>query len=88
MTSLLKRSTFQHPETLAIRGSIIATWILAFIAVALRFIARRLSKAGLWYDDIMIIPALVFLLSRPDAVGPNAPPVLRSRTAVQWNRMA
>lgn len=88
MTSLLKRLTLQHPETLAIQGSIIATWILAFIAVTLRFVARRLSKAGLWYDDFMIIPALVFLLSRPDPLGPNTPPVLRSRTAVQWNRMA
>ena len=43
----------------AIQGSTSATWALAFIAVMLRFTARRLSKAGFWYDDWTIIPALV-----------------------------
>ena len=40
-------------------GSIIATWLIALIAVCLRFLARRLSKAGLWYDDWLVIPAAV-----------------------------
>lgn len=32
---------------------------LACIAVLLRLIARRLSKAKIWFDDYMIIVALV-----------------------------
>ena len=42
-----------------IKGSIIATWALAVIAVSLRFIARRLSKARFWYDDWLVLPATV-----------------------------
>lgn len=33
---------------------------LSGIAVALRLILRRTSKAGLWYDDYAIIVALFF----------------------------
>ena len=40
-------------------GSVIPTWLIALIAVCLRFLARRLSKAGLWYDDWLVIPAAV-----------------------------
>jgi hypothetical protein len=32
---------------------------LASVAVILRFYARRLSKARLWFDDYMMIVALV-----------------------------
>ena len=32
---------------------------LACVAVSLRLIARRLSKAKVWFDDYMIIVALV-----------------------------
>ena len=46
-------------ENTQIKGSITATWALAVIAVCLRFIARRLSKAGFWYDDWFIVPAIV-----------------------------
>lgn len=46
----------QQPE---IMGSIIATWAFAVIAVALRFFARRVSRAGFWWDDWLMIPALV-----------------------------
>ena len=42
-----------------IHGSIIATWALALITVCLRFIARRLSNAGFWYDDWLLVPATV-----------------------------
>lgn len=38
---------------------ILATWALAVIAICLRFLARQLSKAGLWYDDWLMIPATV-----------------------------
>ena len=46
-------------ENALIKGSIIATWALAVIAVGLRFVARRLSKARFWYDDWLILPATV-----------------------------
>ena len=39
--------------------AIITTYILAFIAVSLRFYSRRLKKAGWWLDDWMILIALV-----------------------------
>ena len=42
-----------------ILGVSIALLILSFIAVALRLLARRLSGAGLWWDDWLIIAALV-----------------------------
>lgn len=41
------------------RVGIIATWAIALITVCLRYLARRLSKAGLWYDDWLMIPATV-----------------------------
>ena len=50
---------FNHSELAAVRGITSATWALALIAVMLRFTARRMSKSGLWYDDYMIIIALV-----------------------------
>jgi hypothetical protein len=46
----------KQPQT---RGLIISTWVLALLAVALRFYARRISKAGFWWDDWLMIPALV-----------------------------
>ena len=46
-------------ENALIKGSIIATWTLAVIAVCLRFIARRLSKARFWYDDWLVLLATV-----------------------------
>ena len=42
-----------------IQGPMIATCALAITACVLRFVARRMSKAGLWYDDWLIVPALV-----------------------------
>lgn len=42
-----------------LRVGIIATWAIALITVCLRYLARRLSKAGLWYDDWLMIPATV-----------------------------
>ena len=33
--------------------------VLATSAVLLRFVARRMSAAGIWYDDWMILAALV-----------------------------
>ena len=44
---------------MSLRGSIIDTWAIALIAVCLGFFARRLSKAGIWYDDRLVLPASV-----------------------------
>lgn len=41
------------------QGIIILLWAIALIAVGSRFLARRLTKAGLWYDDWLMIPAIV-----------------------------
>lgn len=46
-------------ELMSLRGIIISTWAIALVAVCLRFLARRLSKAGLWYDDWLMLPATV-----------------------------
>ena len=42
-----------------IRGSVLALWIYALLGLCLRFLARRLSKAGFWYDEWLLIPAMV-----------------------------
>lgn len=42
----------------AIMGSILSTWALAVIAVILRFISRRIARAGFWVDDWLMLPAL------------------------------
>ena len=34
--------------------------VISTVTVALRFLARRLSGAGLWWDDWMILAALIF----------------------------
>ena len=52
---------------IALRSVGISTWTVALIVVCLRFTARRLSKSGFWYDDWLMIPAVVsflFLLIR------------------------
>ncbi|PYH90482.1 hypothetical protein BO71DRAFT_433807 [Aspergillus ellipticus CBS 707.79] len=46
----------QQPE---ITAAIFTTWTLAVIAVGLRFAARLLSKASLWWDDWLILPSLI-----------------------------
>ena len=52
---------FEYNQVKQIKGSIIATWALAVIAVCLRFTTRRLSEAGFWYDDWLMVPATVSL---------------------------
>ena len=50
---------FDKAELVPVEGSTSATWALALIAVVLRFLARRSSKAGYGWDDWLIIPTLV-----------------------------
>ena len=64
-------------ELTGLRTTIITTWAMALVAVCLRFLARRLSKAGLWYDDWLMIPATVstpymIILSTTPVVQENA----------------
>ena len=40
-------------------GVNIATFCLAVIAIVLRFIARRLTRTALWWDDWLMLPAIV-----------------------------
>lgn len=46
-------------ERSRVRGVALATWILALVTLSLRFVARRMSSAGFWYDDGLLIPAVV-----------------------------
>ena len=48
----------RQPELYAAQ---LATYILAVIAVGLRFWARKLLKAGYWLDDWIAVAALVRL---------------------------
>lgn len=63
-SNLLKRlnhllPSSQMSENTRTQGSIIGTCALAFISVCLRYYARKISKAGFWYDDWLIVPATV-----------------------------
>jgi predicted lysophospholipase L1 biosynthesis ABC-type transport system permease subunit len=42
----------------AITGFVASTWALAVIAVILRFVSRRIARAGYWMDDWLMLPAL------------------------------
>ncbi len=53
----------KQPET---RGAQIACLVIAYVGVALRFLARRLAKAQITSDDYIIVFALVMHLSSPD----------------------
>ena len=57
----LGQSSLCEQESLASSTvpSAVSTLALAAIFVCLRFASRRLSKAGLWFDDWIQIPALV-----------------------------
>ena len=37
----------------------IVTWVLALATFGLRMTSRKISKAGFWWDDWLMIPALV-----------------------------
>ena len=50
---------FEHSDIVSVQGIASTTWFLAIIAVVLRFMARRMSKAGLWYDDYFMLIAPV-----------------------------
>ncbi|KAI4240744.1 MAG: hypothetical protein L6R40_004989 [Gallowayella cf. fulva] len=50
-------SASQVPRILGVN---IATMCLAVFAVALRFAARRLTHAALWWDDWLMLPAIIF----------------------------
>ena len=53
----------KQPET---RGAQIACLVIAYVGVALRFLARRLAKAQITSDDYIIVFALVMHLSSSD----------------------
>ena len=47
------------PSSERIRGTVVFMWSLMLVVVSLRFVARRLAKSILWYDDWLIILAAV-----------------------------
>ena len=63
-TSQLHGLTSLIDEQKTDQGIIILLWAIALIAVGFRFLARRLTKAGLWYDDWLMIPAIVSIPHR------------------------
>ena len=56
----LNLSETQIPRILGIN---IATFAIAIISVVLRFVSRQLSSAQLWWDDWLIVSALVCYLT-------------------------
>ncbi len=40
-------------------GVLLTTFILALVCVVLRFVARRLQHMQLWYDDLLLMFAMV-----------------------------
>ena len=63
---MMDKTLLLNNEQGRIKGSIAAVWSLAVITVLLRFSSRRLSKAGLWYDDWLLIPAIVCFAHYPN----------------------
>lgn len=49
----------QATQVPRILGANIATFTLAVMAVSLRFIARRLTRQAYWWDDWLMLPAIV-----------------------------
>ena len=49
-------SESQVPRILGVN---IATFTLAVVSIVLRFTARRLTHAPFWWDDWLMIPAIV-----------------------------
>ena len=49
-------SETQVPRMLGIN---ISTFVLAVISIILRFVSRRLSRAHFWWDDWLMISAIV-----------------------------
>ena len=70
-------TTHQHPSPAFLAQSLqpnvyaacIIVTIAATIALALRILCRRLAKAQLWWDDWIIIAALVSLKCEPKMGG-------------------
>ena len=47
------------PTVLAVSAT---TWVVGLIAIVLRFLARKVSRAPFWWDDWLIIPAQLFTM--------------------------
>lgn len=70
----LDLSATQVPRILGVN---IATFCLAVIAITLRFTARRLTHAAFWWDDWLMIPAIVRRATSADGTWTNDTPGFR-----------
>lgn len=59
-------SASQVPRILGVN---IATFCLAVFAILLRFTARRLTRAAFWWDDWLMLPAIVICVTQVDNQG-------------------
>ena len=53
---------------------VITFTVLSTIAVALRFLSRRLGRASLWWDDWTILMALIIECESPKSASNNFKP--------------
>ena len=56
---LVKMDRFCPDDPKAIDGPAIAVCVLASVAFCLRIASRLMSRAGLWWDDFLLLPAFV-----------------------------
>lgn len=56
-TTMIHSSGRMADQSKAYISSIVSTWALAVVAVVLRFVSRRIARAGFWIDDWLMLPA-------------------------------
>jgi len=68
-------------------GSLFTTWTLAVIAVLLRFVSRKIAKAGLWVDDWLMLSALIICTLLTFIAGVWRMCMYSSRTVCEADKM-
>lgn len=43
------------------RSSALVVWIVGLMAIGLRFLSRKISSSGIWWDDWLVLLVLVSL---------------------------
>ena len=47
--------------TLTTRSLAFVVWTIGLLAIGLRFLSRKISRSGIWWDDWLVLPVLVGL---------------------------